>query len=116
MIDINDNFNNNKSNINTELKKLNDLILSLDKKKIIANIRSSMWISMLFGFDHISEEEHEKNVKINGTGKIYEIGNYHGITVCVDPYMKWDDFKILDENQNVLITNLSELIDQNILM
>jgi hypothetical protein len=47
----------------------------------------------------------EESSKIPGTEK-YKIGTFSGKNVIIDPYIKWADLRIFDENENELI-NLS---------
>ena len=47
----------------------------------------------------------EESSKILGTEK-YKIGTFNGKNVIIDPYIKWGDLRIFDDNQNELL-NLS---------
>lgn len=36
-------------------------------------------------------------------GKIYSIGEYNGYDVSTDPYMRYNDLKILDKDKNIIL-------------
>ncbi len=75
--------------------------------KLISELNSDFICSAAVGTKvkdsvlYVSEEPS----KILGTEK-YKIGTFNDKSVIIDPYIKWGDLRIFDDNQNELI-NLS---------
>ena len=61
-------------------------------------------------FDYKLKVKLEKNK--NGTAKNYPMGQFDNVSIVVNPYMRWDDNRILLKNNENIIHEL-EIIDEN---
>ncbi len=107
-----DNIEEYSKEMQENVKRFREAVISLNKKKVICNYHSSM-IFESDDFEYSSEYYEYFSVKkesdyttitsIKIPEKIYEIGKFNDISINVDPSMTWGDNRILDEDKNLLI-------------
>ncbi|CAG7580907.1 MAG: hypothetical protein SLAVMIC_00597 [uncultured marine phage] len=74
------------------------------EKCIIINACAGTFIQDILGFSPVPLQ---KSIPSGPWETNYIIGEYEGITIYIDPNMKWGDIRILDSNNN-LIVNLED--------
>jgi len=86
-------------------------IISEDVDEILTNgnLASVILDSMGYSLDNNTTLEKDEN----GKAKKYPMGTISGKQLLVDPYMRWDDNRILLKDKDENIINEIKIIDEN---
>jgi hypothetical protein len=65
----------------------------------------------------LGEDEIKNEMKSeDGKPKMYKLGKLDELQIMVDPYMRWDDNKIILKNNDMIIEEIEIIDEENILI
>jgi|SRR5574344_1442174 hypothetical protein len=96
----------------TELKSY----ITSDVNLLITN--GNLAALLLYFSDYkLGENEIKDEMKSeNGKPKMYKLGKLDELQIMVDPYMRWDDNKIILKNDDLVIEEIEIIDEENILI